>query len=709
MRVATDPHGDSMSDKQAPDPHSAKAAAQAVDAGLRLHQTGQLDAAATHYRRALQAAPNHADALYLLGRVEHQLGHFDAAADLLRKAIQVDPREATFHNNLGEALRAAGNLTAAVAAYRAALEFQPAYALAQHNLALALHGLGDVAASEAAFRAALQLNPDFAEALHNFGVFLREQNRPADAIDAWQRAATIRPIDPSLQFRLGNALWQSGCVEEAGAAFAQVVTLEPNHSAAHLNLGVIHHQRQSLDEAVQHTELALSLRPDWALAHGYLASYLHARGEIEAAMPHYTRAVEISPDDLTLHGNLAHAMNYVPGLDAQSIFEEHVRWAKRHTDPLKPEAIDRLIDRSPNRRLRVGYVSPYFREHSVSVFTEPLLAVHDHEAFEIVCYSDVPTPDEATERFRAAADVWHETAGWSDATLAKRIAADRIDILVDLTGYLAGNRLLAFARRPAPIQVTYIGYQNTTGMAAMDYRLTDAHADPPGPADRLHTERLVRLPDTFFCYRPMPEAPHANSLPAATTGQVTFASFNKYPKVNSAVLDAWARVLAAVPDARMLILENVTDAMRRRTLDAFAAAGVAAERVRFEPKRSRAEYLRLHHEVDVALDAFPFNGHTTTCESLWMGVPVVMLEGSTYVTRFGGTALRHVGCDDLIATSIDQYVETAVRLAGDVARLTELRGTLRARMAASPLLDHRRFARNVETAYRQMWQDFCRT
>ncbi len=355
----------------------------------------------------------------------------------------------------------------------------------------------------------------------------------------------------------------------------------------------------------------------------------------------------------------------------------------------------------------MGYVSPNFREQAISIFTEPIFDFHDHRAFEIVCYSDVKRPDAATARFRMAADRWVDTGGLTDAALAGEIAADGIDILVDLTGHLDGHRLLAFARKPAPVQVTYIGYQNTTGMRAMDYRLTDAWSDPPGTTDRFHTEQLWRLPRAFFCYRPLNEAPAVNAAPVESAGRITFGSFNKIAKFNVPMLSSWARILARVPNSRLIVLAERSDNAVERARALFAEHGVAPGRVEFVGKRTRGRYLQLHHEVDIALDTFPFNGHTTVCEALWMGVPVVVLAEDTYVTRFGGSALVNVGLPELIAATADEYIEIAVQLAGDVDRLRVLRAGLRERMETSPLLDGAGFTRDLEAAYREMWSRWC--
>jgi predicted O-linked N-acetylglucosamine transferase (SPINDLY family) len=291
--------------------------------------------------------------------------------------------------------------------------------------------------------------------------------------------------------------------------------------------------------------------------------------------------------------------------------------------------------------------------------------------------------------------------------LAEQVRADAIDILVDLTGHIGMNRLPAFAHKPAPVQVTYIGYQATTGMSAMDYRLTDAHADPPGLTERYHTETLVRLPRAFFCYRPNDDSPEITPLPARERGGVTFGSFNKYVKVNPLVIDAWLQILARVPDSRLLVLSYSGGYAENRLHELAAAKGVDPKRIEMLDKLPHAEYMKLLAQADIALDPFPFTGHTTTCDCVWMGVPAVMLQGQTYVTRFGGSVLVNVGLESWIAGSVDEYMDIAVKAASDLDALQRLRAELRPRMAASPLMDFAGFTANLETAYRQMWRAWC--
>ena len=316
-------------------------------------------------------------------------------------------------------------------------------------------------------------------------------------------------------------------------------------------------------------------------------------------------------------------------------------------------------------------------------------------------------PDEATGRLKAAADGWRDVYGLTDDELAARVRDDAIDILVDLTGHIGMNRLPMFARKPAPVQVTYIGYQNTTGMSAMDYRLTDERADPPGLTDRYYTEKLVRLPRAFFCYRPGEDVPGVTPLPALEAGHVTFGSFNKFAKVTPQVIAAWLRILEHVKDSRLLVLAYRGGEVENRLHVLAAGHGIDPARIELFNKLPRPDYMKLIARADIALDPFPFNGHTTTCDSVWMGVPVVMLEGDSYVTRFGGSVLANVGLESWIASTVDQYVDVAVRQAGDLEALARLRGELRPRMADSPLLDFGGFTRHVEAAYRSMWRAWC--
>jgi protein O-GlcNAc transferase len=483
--------------------------------------------------------------------------------------------------------------------------------------------------------------------------------------------------------------------------------LEPTYGAAYHHLAVLYNELRQPDAALECALKGLELEPDSATLCDNLAFALHTQGRGEEALVWYRKAVALNPSESKCYSNLLYSLNYIPGIDAASLFAEHRAWAERHAQPLTALAPPHANDPAPDRRLRIGYVSAHFCRHAVNHFTQPMLSSHDHRRFEIFCYSDVLGGDDVTARLKAAADQWRDVAHKTDEQLAQMVREDRIDILVDLAGHIGGNRLLVFARKPAPVQVTYIGYQNTTGMSAMDYRLTDERADPPGTTDAFYTEQLIRLPRSFFCYQPPDEAPPITPLPARQAGRVTFGSFNSFNKVTPQAITAWLRILRRVPRSELLVLASRGGYVERKFQEIAPKHAVDPQRVKVCGRRSKGEYLKLIQQVDIALDPFPFVGHTTTCDSIWMGVPVVMLEGQTYASRFGGSVLVNVGLEDLIATTVDQYVDLAVRLAKDLDRLDKLRAELRPRMADSPLLDFKGFTRNVEQAYRQMWLKWC--
>jgi predicted O-linked N-acetylglucosamine transferase (SPINDLY family) len=489
--------------------------------------------------------------------------------------------------------------------------------------------------------------------------------------------------------------------------FQAAIRLAPTMAAAHNSLGAAWNDQGRRDEAIESYRRAIELDPRYGEPYNNLGVSLQSLGRMAEATACFRKAVELMPDGGAHHSNLLYSLNYDASFGAAQLFAEHRDWGRRYADPLSQCGEPHTNNRNPERRLRVGYVSANFRDQAVNFFSEPILASQDHRQFEIFCYSDVARPDATTERLRGYADQWRPILGETDQRVAEWVRRDQIDILIDLTGHIGDNRLLMFARKPAPVQVTYIGYQNTTGMAAMDYRLSDDYADPPGTTDAWYTERLVRLPRSFFCYMPSADAPEFMPSPSLQNGYITFGSFNSFYKVGPAVLDAWCAILTRVPRSRLVILANVVASLQQRLAEHFAARGIEPDRWELAGRRPRRDYLELIARADVALDPFPFNGHTTTCDALWQGVPTVTLSGDSYVSRFGGSGLAALGLNELIARDVSEYVRIASELAGDTSRLAELRSTLRGRMADSPLLDFVGFTRNLEAAYRQMWTHWC--
>jgi predicted O-linked N-acetylglucosamine transferase (SPINDLY family) len=671
---------------------------------------GELEKAVACCRRALELKPDFAEAHNNLGNALEGQGKVDDAAACYRRALDLKPDYPEAHNNLGNVLQAQGKPDEAIAAYRRALDLKPDYAEAHSNLGAALRDQGNLEAAIACYRRGLKLKPGIAEAHYNLGNVLRQLARLDEAAACYRRALELKPHYAEAHNNLGNALLDLAKPDEALACYRRAVELKPDYGDAHNNLGNAFQAQGNLDEAVASYRRAAELKPEFAEALSNLGTALKDQGNLDEAIACYRRALELKPGFAAAHSNLIYALNFCPGVDARAIYEEQHRWEQQHAAPLAGQIQPHSNERSADRPLRIGYVSPDFREHVVGRFMLPLLEAHDYEYFEIYCYASVRLPDAMTDRCRAQADVWRNAAAMTDEQLAQMIRDDQIDILVDLAMHTAGNRLLAFARKPAPVQVAYLAYAGATGLSTMDYCLTDRYLDPPGERagddERIYGEELIRLPDTYWCYRAPALAPAVNPLPALEAGHITFGCFNTFSKVTEPTLAAWIELLAAAPASRLLLHANAGH-HRERARELFARHGIAHDRVTFVDRVPAAEYFGLYHRVDVALDPFPFGGGTTTCDALWMGVPVVSLAGQTSVGRGGLSILSNVELAELVASDREQYIRIAQQLAGDLPRLSQLRATLQDRMRGSPLTDVPRFARHLEAAYRAMWRRWC--
>ena len=556
------------------------------------------------------------------------------------------------------------------------------------------------------FRRVVALSPGHALAHYNLGMALRIQGRFEEAVKALHEAARLVPEREEVHAGLAHTYVDMGQPEGAARCYQALLKLKPNDANAHFNLGMMLHKQGRLEEAVGYFQKSLRLKPNVASVYDNLGGAYCAQGKPRKALNCYRRVLELNPKDEEVHACIFMMLLYLPEADPAQIFAEHRKWAQEHETTGHS---DHANKRDPERCLRVGYVSPDFRNHAVAYFFEPLLANHDKDVIETICYSNVLRADAVTGRLRGLADHWREIGKSGGDEVARLIRADEVDILVDLAGHTADNRLKVFARKPAPVQVTWLGYPQTTGLETMDYRFTDSWADPEGQND-FYTEKLYRLPGGFLCYKPLSEAPQVAPLPALEKGYVTFGSFNNLAKVNPGVVRVWSRLLAAVPASRLLLKAfSFTDhATRERCHGLFEAQGIGRDRVELiVGTASQAEHLALYSRLDIALDTFPYNGTTTTCEALWMGVPVITLAGSTHAGRVGVSLLNNSGFKEWIAGTPEQYLSLAARLASDIQELAALRVGLRERLAASPLCDGKAFARKVETAYREMWRVWC--
>ncbi len=548
--------------------------------------------------------------------------------------------------------------------------------------------------------------PARAQVHYQLGGVYRSLGRLGDAIRCFKRAAELKPDFVEVHVDAGAVLAQMGQLELARSACRQAIQLDPANAPARVNLGYMARKQGRLDEAIQWYREVISRAADPAVM-SQLGSVLREAGRIAEAVDCFRRAIELKPDFRAAHSNLVYALQYDPRASPQEVFAEHLRWGVRHADPLSATSRPHDNDRNPDRPLRIGYSAASFSRHVTGFCLEPVLRSHDRRQFEVFCYSDVENSDEVTERFRSYATYWRDTRGLGDAQLAEQVRADRIDIFVDLTLHMGKNRLAVFARRPAPVQVTYLAYPGTSGMRAMDWAVSDVHLDPPGASEMFHTERIARLPDTYWCYGPAEETPEVSGLPVLESGRITFGSLNSFAKINEDVMALWSGLLAAVPDSRLAVLIVGGAAGSPSAVERFARHGISPDRLIIFDVRPRNEYLKLYQQIDIALDPFPYGGHTTSLDALWMGVPLVSLVGSTAVGRAGVTMLTHVALQELLAETPDEYVRIAVELARDRQRLSSIRSSLRARMLASLLTDPVRYTRNLESLYRFMWRDWC--
>jgi protein O-GlcNAc transferase len=680
-----------------------------LEAAIQHHRAGALAEAERLYGEVPADDPGHPQAAFQLGVLALQSGRLDAALDRLTRATVLAPGNAACHANLGETYRRLGNSQAAIGSLLRAIALDPNLVPPMCNLGQLLKDRGAIDGALACFERAAKLqpnNPDVGERLAAVRAALRERdlaasdrqgNAPEDELSGHTLLLLARPM--AVEGRIGDA----------EALLERAVRLHPRLTYAHCNLGVLRAAVGRSRDACASYRRALEIEPDVPDTHHNLANALLRGGVLDEAIASFRRAAALRPDRASYGSDVVFHLHFDPAYDAPALLAEARAWEHAHAAPAGSTAalaqhVDR--DRAPERRLRIGYVSPNFRRHCQAFFMAPLLAQHDHERFEIICYSDVSRPDEWTERLMAHADRSHVVAGTSDTALADRIAEDRIDILVDLTMHMEGNRLPVFARKPAPVQICWLAYPGTTGLAAMDYRVTDPYLDPPGVDDGTYAERSLRLPDTFWCYQPLTDDAKVGPLPALRRGTTNFGSLNNLLKVGERSIALWARVLREVDGSTITLLAPAGDA-RERTVGLFEAHGVGRGRVAFVDVQPRERYLATYGSIDLCLDTVPYNGHTTSLDSFWMGVPVVTLVGSTVVGRAGLCQAMNLGLPELVARSPDEFVSIATGLARDHDRLSGLRAGLRARMEASPLMDAPRFARNLEAAYRSVWRRWC--
>ncbi len=627
-------------------------------------------------QNAIGLLPGDAEAHSNLGNALKDLGRLGDAVASYRCALKISPDCAEVHSNLGVALQEMGQLGDAVASCRRALEIKPDDAEAHNNLGNALKGLGQLEDAAASYRCALAIKSGYAEAYSNLGSVLLELGQPNDAVESCRRALEIKPGYAKAYGNLGSALLELGQLNDAEASYRRALEISPDSAEAHGNLGAALIELQRHGDAVASYRRALEIKPDLAWVHSNLIFI-------------YNLLVSHPPEEM-----LAEALTYGERVALQAHL--YTSWLN------VPE---------PDRCLRVGLVSGDFLHHPVGFFVESVLAALKSQAsgrLKLLAYSSHSRFDAVSERIKICCDGWCSVVGLSNENLARRISEDSIDILIDLSGHTAHNRLPLFAWKPAPVQVSWLGYFATTGVTAMDYLIADPWTLPE-TEEAYFIEKIWRLPETRLCFTPPGVNVDVAPLPALKRGYVTFGCFNNLAKMNDAVVVLWARVLKAVPGSRLLLKAKQLQvaSVRQSVIERFSAQGVGADRLMMEGSDAREKYLAAYHRVDIALDPFPYTGGTTSVEGLWMGVPVLTLAGKSFLSRQGVGLLMNSGLPEWIAADADDYVARAVSHASDLQRLAALRNGLRQQVTASPIFDAPRFARHLEDALRGMWRIWC--
>lgn len=625
-----------------------------------------MDRARHHCEEILGIDPAHAEALNLNGVISCQLGDAKAGIVFIAKAAAAEPDNASFLNNLGTGLSALDRDQDALLTYLRALELDPQYPTAHNNIATIYRNTGDLEKAAAHYEIAIKLRPDYAEAMSNFG----------------------------------NVLLDLGRVEEAADIVEQAIACDPGYVFSYNNLGIVRQRQGRYSEAEELLQKCIQLSPNFADAYANLAEVCKETGRADQAVPYYLKSLNLAPDRPSVHSNYVYALNNLDQISPHEVTRAHSEWNRIHGSA----AVTAVQQKAPtDRKIRVGYVSSDFRQHSVSYFLEPIFQNHDKKQFEIFCYSTGHIEDHVTERLRAHCDQWRSIYMRSDCDACDIIRNDQIDILIDLAGHTMGNRLPLFTLKPAPVQVSYLGYPATTGLDAMDYRLTDAVVDPVGQTEEFHSEKLARIEGGFLCYQAPQNTPEIVPRPSLENGFITFGSCNNLAKVTPRVIEAWAAILREVPTANMLLKGKALgdETVRSFYMKAFSDQGVSADRLDLRAWISGSSHLSVYHLIDIALDPFPYNGTTTICETLWMGVPTVTLAGDWHAARVGLSLNSMAGFPELVAPDLATYKKIAVDLAKSPERLDGYRHTGRETMAASRLCSGREFTRAFENALRK--------
>lgn len=676
--------------------------------GVALKNFGRLDDAVASYRRTLALKPDSAETHYNLGATLNRLGLFDSALASYRQALVLRPGLPVVHLGLGKVLTNLGQLDDAMASFHRALEINPDNAEVHFNLGVVLKKLGQPDNAAASYRHALKLSPDYAEAHSNLGNVLRDLGQIQSAMACFHRAVELKPLLAEAHYNLGNALLELGNAVSAETSFRRAIEINPDWAEAHASLGTALKDLDHFDDALAMYQRALEIKPDYSEALNNIGTVLQDLGRQNDALESYRRALKIKPDNVEAYSNLLFCLNHSGDVDAHTLFAEHRRFAEHFEAPLQANWPQHGNSRDPERCLQVGFVSGDLRKHAVAQFFELVLKhLNKYPGLSLHAYYNHVIEDNVTQRLRGYMNHWHSIAGMSDIALAQKIREDGIDILYDLSGHTGRHRLLVFARKPAPLQVSWIGYPATTGLNAMDYYQSDRFLFPGARFEDQFTEKIMRLPASS-AFLPSKEAPPVNDLPALGNGYMTFGSFNRLTKITRSVVALWAQLLRALPDSRMLLGAMPEEGKYQMLIEWFAQEGITRDRLSFHARGNMERYQALHHQVDVCLDTFPYNGGTTTFHALWMGVPTLTLGGQTMVGWVGASILGHVELtEEFAAHDAADFVQKGITWNNNLAALADIRFGLRTRFAKSARGQPAVVAASMERALRIIWQRWC--
>ncbi len=689
---------DSRNETQSP-------AAAIFDQGLAAHQAGAFADAEPLYQQALAIDPIHKQALSNLGALLARRGELAPAIVCYQRALAVDPGFGECWFNLGNALRRGGEFGQAEGAFLESLRLLPSLEGAAFGLGQCQNELGKYQQAAYLFNQIVKHNPNQADAWLHLGLSQKHLGQSSQALESFGMAAKLRPNDDRVQHHLGLAMMDCGRMEDALKVVEGALSLKPDNPTIHNTLGIIFQSLDREDQGLRHNLEAVRLNGQFAEAWNNLGNLLGLMGQPSQAVSAFRKALELRPTAAHFHSNLLLYLHYDPAITPELTHEEHVQWAKAHL-PKGPVPVEFFNSRDPQRRLKIGLVSPDFREHTVVSFLSPFIDSLDRQSIEVFAYSLVNRPDEITRRFQQKVDHFREIANRTDATIAETIRNDQIDILVDFAGHTSGNRLSLFSHSCAPVTLSQFGYPNTTGVPGIEFRMTDAKADPVGMTDDLYTEKLVRLDDFAWVWQP-PQSVQAMPPKQVDPNAIQFGSFNNMAKVNDRVLAVWARILAKTPGSKLKILTGKSETTAARIAQAMESVNVDPARVERYSRMDKLAYFTAQASIDIALDPFPYNGGVTSLDALWMGTPVLAMAGRTYVSRQGLAINKTLGLEDWIARNEEEYIAKAVALARETELLVQLRGTLRDQLAHSPICDVKGYGKRWEKAVRALWTKWC--